>query len=228
MRAFVFLLILANLLFLAWTQGFLGSSSGPDALRLQQQLRTDNVVIVARDVPPELPVNNEKDGKAAEKGVVNLCTRLDELPLADATRFEAALAGKMPTFKVARTMTKGRASYLVYIPPQDSKQDADKKAGELKKLNIPDFFVVQDDGPNRFAISLGIFSSEAAANEQYAKLRKKGVRSAKVGERSAKPSAVSLDISGPEVQAEALRHLVAEVLPEKKPGVCKATVAAEQ
>ena len=42
MRALVFLLILANLLFFAWTQGYLGNTANPDALRLQQQLLAES------------------------------------------------------------------------------------------------------------------------------------------------------------------------------------------
>ena len=56
MRVFVFLLILANLLFLAWTKGYLGSPSNPDALRAQNQLLANQVKVVSRDVPPvDLP-----------------------------------------------------------------------------------------------------------------------------------------------------------------------------
>ena len=52
MRALVFLLILANLLFLAWTQGYFGAAANPDAFRLQQQLLAERITVVARDEPP--------------------------------------------------------------------------------------------------------------------------------------------------------------------------------
>ena len=56
--------------------------------------------------------------------------------------------------------------------------DADKKANELRALGISDFFVVQEAGPVQFALSLGVFKTEEAANNHLAQLRSKGIRSA--------------------------------------------------
>ena len=61
MRAFVFLLILANLAFAAWTHGYIPAGSSPDALRVQRQFNPELLRIVARDEPPPLV---EKNGKA--------------------------------------------------------------------------------------------------------------------------------------------------------------------
>ena len=227
MRAFVFLLILSNLLFLAWTQGFFGLSSDPDALRFQQQLQPDRVRVVSRDAPPGAPEKVNKAAKPVEKVAPEICSRLSDLPVADLDRFVAALAERLPAFKSARSAVAGGGSHWVFIPTQESKQEADKKASELKKLGISDFFVMQENGPNRFAISLGIFSSKAAAEDRLTQLRKKGVKSAKVGERSSRTATATLEISGPEAQAEALQKLLADVLPENRPAACKPPVAAE-
>ena len=117
MRAFVFVLILANLLFLAWTQGFLGSPSGPDALRLKQQLLADRVTIVSRDTPPGGLAAAEKAAPAVDKKAASACLRVGDLKLADAARFEAALAGKSPDFKVVRFLAESGSNYWVFIPP---------------------------------------------------------------------------------------------------------------
>ena len=53
MRILVFLLLLFNLLFLAWTRGLLGGEPPPDALRMQQQLQAERIKVVARDNLPE-------------------------------------------------------------------------------------------------------------------------------------------------------------------------------
>ena len=52
MRIFVFLLVLANLIFFAWTQGYIGQAESPDAARLSQQFAGDRLRIVSRDQPP--------------------------------------------------------------------------------------------------------------------------------------------------------------------------------
>ena len=84
-----------------------------------------------------------------------------------------------------------------------------------------EFFVVQENGPNNRAISLGLFSTKEAANSHLEALREKGVKSAKVGERNSKPPSVVLELRGPKAQAEALWQPLIEVLPESKPLVCK-------
>ena len=221
MRALVFLLILANLLFLAWTQGYFGTSSDPDAFRLQQQLLADQIKVVARDEAPAETAKADKTVKTEEKTVAEQCLSLADLPVADSERVETLLAEKWPAFKAQRTTTEGGASYWVYVPALASKQEADNKVAELKKLRVPEFFIVQDSGPYKWAISLGLFSTKEAAAARLDALRNQGVKSARVGERNAKPATALLEIRGPETQADALRKALAEAFPEGRPIACK-------
>jgi hypothetical protein len=73
--------------------------------------------------------------------------------------------------------------YWVHIPPLKTKSDADRKVRELRDLGVTEFFVVQDAGQWRYAISLGIFRSEEAAQAFLARLKQRGVRSAIVARR---------------------------------------------
>jgi hypothetical protein len=66
------------------------------------------------------------------------------------------------------------------MPPQNTRQAANRKSAELKKLGVEDFFIVQEDSKFKFAISLGIFKTEEAAKVRLAELRERGVRSAQV------------------------------------------------
>lgn len=228
MRVFVFLLVLANLLFFVWTQGYLGSKSSPDALRLQQQLLADQVNIVARGEPPAVADKAPRAEKPVEKKAVASCLLWSDLPIADADRLERLLAEKFSAFKPVRSVTPGSSTYWVFIPPLASKQDADRKASELKKLGAPEFFILADPGPNHLAISLGIFSTEEAAKERLETLRAKGVRSAKSGERSVKPALASLEVSGPEAQQDALREAVLALVPSVRPVACKSQAVPAQ
>ena len=88
MRAFVFLLILANLLFLAWSQGYFGVSSNPDAFRVQQQLLADQVKIVARDDPPAETKRLEPLGKAEKNELAETCVQVGDLPKDEADQLE--------------------------------------------------------------------------------------------------------------------------------------------
>ncbi len=222
MRAIVFLLILANLMFLAWTQGYFDSASNPDALRVQQQLLADRIRIVARDEAQAAAIKPEKPVKLAEKRTSEMCLQLNELSIADAERVESRLAEKLPAFKAQRTVVEGRVNYWVFIPPFSSRREAENKIAELKRLRVPEYFLVQENGPKNWAISLGLFSSKEAAAARLEALRGMGVKSARVGEREGKPTSAALAISGPDTQAESLRQILAEILPESKSTACQA------
>jgi len=228
MRSFVFLLILANLLFFAWTQGVLGVTSNSEAFRMQQQLLAAQVTVVARDVPPPETSTAELAVKTVENKSADTCILLTDWPTATADQLEARLAEKFSAFKVSRTLAASSAGYWVFIPPLANKKEVDSKVAELKKFGITEFFVVQESGANNRGISLGVFSGKDAATAFLEKLRVKGVKSAKVAERPAKDPMATLEIRGPEAQADAVRQAVVEVLPEAKPGVCKTQTESAQ
>jgi hypothetical protein len=75
------------------------------------------------------------------------------------------------------------SSYIVHIPSQGSKEGADKKAAELRGLGVSNYFIMADNPAMRWAISLGVFKTEAAAQNQLAMLQKQGVHSARVAPR---------------------------------------------
>lgn len=222
MRAFVFLLILGNLLFFAWAQGYFGSSSNPDSLRVQQQLLADQVKIVSREFPPPLSQKSEDPPpiKADKKRELDFCLQLKDIPAEAATAFANRLAEQILALKITRTNTEGNSSYWVHIPPLASRQEAENKADELKNLHISDFFIVQENGTNNRAISLGLFSTNDAAATHLEALRAKGVRSARITERITKPSVAALEIRAPESEANAIRQAISETLPDSSPSDC--------
>ena len=224
MRVFVFILVAANLVFLAWTQGYLGERASPDAIRLQQQLEADKLRVLSRDEPPGPKVPEKKAGKVEkpEKAApVEKCLAWTALAEADTGRLDALLADKFSGLRRERHVIPEMSSWWVFIPPLANKAEADKKSGELKRMGAPEFFVISEAGPNRWAISLGIFSSEQAANDRLESLREKGVRSAKVGRRGAtRPEQVSFEVTGPEPMVDAARDAVAAQLPDAKVAAC--------
>jgi hypothetical protein len=103
--------------------------------------------------------------------------------VADAPRAEKALEPLELGTRLAQRRSEEAAGWWVFIPPQGSRQGALKKATELKALGVVDYFIVQDDSEHRWAVSLGVFRSEEAAQARLAALRSQGVRSAQVGPR---------------------------------------------
>lgn len=231
MRALVFLLLFANLLFFAYSGGYFGTSESPDAARVRQQVNPERIEVVGRGEPPRQGASAE-GAKPAEESAPAAPAKVAAAPEAclawaglqgrDADRLLAVVKDRFSDLKVDRQVgpTEG-GSWWVFIPPLPAKADADRKAGELKGLGVSDYFIVQDAGPNRYAISLGVFSAEAGANEHLASLRAKGVKSAKVGRRGGKEGLHRIEVRGAAERGSALQEAAASVLPGSRPQQCR-------
>lgn len=80
--------------------------------------------------------------------------------------------------KLAQHNVPVAEGYWVYMPPRPTLQDAVRKTEELKRLGVEETFIIRDSSKWQYAVSLGIFSSEAAAAKFLEQLREKGVKSA--------------------------------------------------
>ncbi len=111
------------------------------------------------------------------------CTEVGNFTAADARRFSAQLASLNLGDKVVQKLTQDVTSHMVYIPPQDGREGADRRIAELRRLGIGDFYVIPDSFPNpalRSGVSLGIFRTEEAAKAYVSQLISRGVRSARI------------------------------------------------
>ena len=168
MRTLFLLFLLANVATFAYIH-FVEGRAGADAQIALLQISPEKVRLMkAGAVPPA--ANREKPALSA------VCVEWGPVSGEDVARAGAALA-KLDLGNRISQRELGD-SYWVHIPPLRSRADADKKANEVRGLGIGDFFVVQEPGPAQFAISLGIFKTEEAANNYLAQLRPKGIRSA--------------------------------------------------
>lgn len=237
MRVLVFLLALANLLFFAFSAGYFGRPDNPDAIRMQKQINPDSIRIASRGDPPaDKPATKtdagssaataKEDAKPAPKEEVKVteavCLTWSNLTGKDADRLSALLTEKFEDFKLLRKpQPQEGASWWVYVPPLANKGDADKKMAELKKMGISDLQVIQDAGPNRWALSLGVFSAEAGAKERLAKVRDKGVKSAKIGPRHGKDVTHLIEARGPAARHKPLQEAVAALSPDMNTKLCQ-------
>lgn len=211
MKALVFLLVLANLLFYAFSSGYFGHSDNPDAARIDQQVAPDKMHLVSRgEAPPvkaaEAPAAPAPEPEAKPEPVIEkTCLRWDNLAPAAADRLSTLIGEKFTAFRSSKKTIAGEGNgWWVFIPPLPSKADAEKKAGELRQLGVEDYFIIQENGPSQYGISLGVFSAEKGAQERLTELKGKGVKSARTGPRPGKDSSVRVEASGPLAERDAL------------------------
>lgn len=210
MLKFIFWSLLAvNAALFAYGQGYLGHFSGSERepARLVNQLNASQLKIISAEQAGHTPVGAPVGATAPDAGgtataatapnaattptaatgapPVLACVEIGSFVIADARRFETRLAALNLGDRQARRNLPGTeiSSYIVNIPPMGSKEAADKKAAELRGLGVTDYFVMSDNSPMRWAISLGVFKSETAAQNHLAALVKQGVRTARVTPR---------------------------------------------
>ncbi|EJL88561.1 hypothetical protein PMI16_02205 [Herbaspirillum sp. CF444] len=138
---------------------------------------------VQAEAKSESKADTKPDPKSAAKAETIACTEIGNFNTVEARKFEAQLAGLHLSVKPVSRSIQEAGSYMVYLPSQDGRDGADRKAAELRRLDIQDFYVMPESQPNpalRWAISLGVFKTEEAAKAYIGQLISQGVRSARI------------------------------------------------
>ena len=197
MRAAFLVLLLANLGFFAWTRYLAAPEAATDPAPLGRQIEPGKLKVVApADLPKPVPVPPQKPAPAPPPPLALKCIEWGSFTLADAPRAEKALEPLALGTRLAQRRTEETAGWWVFIPSQRDRQGAIRKAAELKALGVGEYFIMQEEGPQRWALSLGVFRTEEAARSRLAALRGQGVRSAQVGQRETLVPKVWLQVSG--------------------------------
>ncbi|HMW52934.1 MAG TPA: SPOR domain-containing protein [Zoogloea sp.] len=230
LRVAVIVLIFANLLALALWKGWLGGGdSDGQPERLSNQLNAERLKLAVDARPPaprpreaiaeaprtspEPPVPTpapapaqRESAPATDTSAPPACVAFAGLGVDQAQELAARIGKVGGGLKLNESRSEQPSSWWVYIPSPGSKDGADRKAAEVRKLGVDDLYIVPDAGPNQFAISLGLFKSEVAANRQLEVLRAKGVRSAQIATRGS--ALVRLEVRGP---SDSLATLVSDL-----------------
>jgi len=173
MRILVLLLLLANLTLLGYTK--LDSLGTGEGVRLAQQIQPDKIVLLSSQQVAAL-------GPAKVSELANVCVEWGPLSDTDKSRALASLEPLDLAKLISQKKVEVMANYWVFIPPAPNRSIADRRMEQLKAQGVKDLLLV-DGGPQRFAISLGIFRTEDAAQARLAALEAQGVKTARVGAR---------------------------------------------
>ena len=205
MLRFVFwALLCANALLFAYGRGFLGSFEleAREPARLRNQLAAGKLVLLSGEqaqaiaqaaTPAVTPAGAEPDSTAVAAAPVVpappaaaapavACVETDAFAAGDARRFETRLARlDLGTRQTRLTVPFQEITrHLVYLAPQGGKEGADRRTAELRERGVTNSFVMQEDSPLKWAISLGVFKTEAAARSEAARLAKQGIANVRV------------------------------------------------
>ncbi|WP_312514698.1 SPOR domain-containing protein [Massilia sp.] len=208
MLKFVFwALVAANAALFAYREGYLGPAGAEEhePARLKNQLAGERMVLLtaaeakaaADSVEEEQPAQAEADTPAPQPEPVAAaappappspapqlvaCVQAGPFSTADARRFESRVNRLNLDARPSRVETPFQevTSRLVYLPPNGGREGAQRRAAELKELGVSNFFIMQGDSPLRYAISLGVFKTQGAAQKLAADLGRQGVRGVRI------------------------------------------------
>jgi hypothetical protein len=196
MRTLFLLLVLANVAFLAWSRHFAPLEAAADGAVVRRS-EPERLKIVP---PGELSAT--KPAPTATAAAMTGCLEWGSFTLTDYPRAEKALEPLALGGRLGQRRTEETAGWWVFIPQQGNRQRALNKAAELKALGVEDYFIVGEESDLRWALSLGVFRTEEAAQARLAALRGQGVRSAQVGSRETVVPKIWLQVKGVDAALE--------------------------
>jgi hypothetical protein len=216
LKALVLLLVLANLVFFAWTQGWIDGPTGVRAHgdrepeRLGQQVQPELVQIL----PPQAIKAGLAPAAAALPTAAPASMPVPPAPLAcleagpfsgtEVAAAEAAVRAALPDGSWASQKSGRPGLWMVYMGKFKDREDLLKKQEELRALRV-EYDDLRSPPELLPGLSLGRFEERANAANALEKFSQRGIRSAKVIEVRTPASTVLLrvDKAGPALAAQA-------------------------
>jgi hypothetical protein len=198
LKAFAVFLILANGLAFAWWNGFLsnwlGEGREPERINAQVAAANARLVPLARLAPPpvmpvfalcvDYPVTSEAKASELEKQIRSLVN------------------DKGASLKLDRETTTEGGTFLVYMSPSATIREAQRKLFELKRVGVEDVALISE-GDLKWAISLGVFSTDEAVKSRLSQLARVGIPGAKTTPRSAVVNRVAFKVKVTDAEMKA-------------------------
>lgn len=215
MRTALLLLFIANVVLFGYAR--LDRAAQSEAGRLSAQIQPERIRVLSSQQVAALG-----PGKVA--ALPDVCVEWGPFAEADRVRAQADIEPLQLGRLVTQRPVVADPIWWVNTGPVASRSAADKRAGELRLLNIDDLSVV-DAGKGQFTVSLGMFRTEAAANARVEALATRGVAGTRVESRQTGAAQAMLVVRDPPQAAVArLRELQSQYPgSDVKVGACTAS-----
>ena len=190
LRRLVVLLVLANLIFYVWSQGWLDDLTGlrahPDREpeRLARQVRPEVVVILPPSAVASGAAAAPSPASATTTAQSAAITCLEAGPFAPGASVSAIAtlqAAALPAGSWTEVKTERPGSWIVYMGRYANREALAKKEDELRRTRVS-FEEVTSPADLELGFSLGRYDQRAAAERGLEQLTQKGIRTARVVE----------------------------------------------
>jgi len=207
LRLFVLVLLLANGLFFAWSNGLLrayGFAPAPvnEPQRMAQQIKPESIKLLNASEIKRVEAQVQADLAPKE------CLQAGPFDDAQTADLRKALESTLPSGAWQLDTGKEPARWIVYMGKYATVELLTKKRAELTTLGIKSESV--SNPTLELGLSLGEFETEAAAKTELTRLAPKGIRTAKVVQEREEGTSSTLKL--PAV-TELLRAKLADLKP---------------
>ncbi len=184
LRVLVLLLLLANVLFFAWTQGVLDQVVGVRSVgdrepeREALQVRSGDLLVVSA-------------ASAAVQQAPAQCLEAGPFSPAQIAAVEQAATTAQAGLTWSRRSVEQPAVWALVMGPYPNRETLDKKVEELKRTRAT-FEELTAPVNFKLALSLGQYGSQSAANTALAELSTRGIKTARVAQLAPAASQIYL------------------------------------
>ncbi|MBL8475327.1 MAG: SPOR domain-containing protein [Methyloversatilis sp.] len=202
MRLAFFLLLLINVALYPFVSGLIaGKGDGSEPLRLASQMKPDSIRILPSDAPSPaaetVAAPDVANTVVAGSEAPAVCRALDGLSREQVDALNARIGAEQLLLQLSESEQTETTAWWVHIPDMQTRQLAERKQAELRALGVREMIVMADPAdPQKLAVSLGLFKTEAAAKELLATLNGQGVRSARIAPREGRAGRYRIEVRG--------------------------------
>ncbi|MEP7100404.1 MAG: SPOR domain-containing protein [Burkholderiales bacterium] len=175
LRALIAALLVANLAFFAWTQGWLDSFVGMRSIGDREPER------VLRQVRPEVIRILPADAASAPAPVALVCFEAGPFTDAEIGAAQTAAQTALPAGSWTTLKTEQPGAWIVYMGRYASREALTKKEDEIKRRKLP-YEEIGKPAALAPGLSLGRFDQRPAAVHALEQFTAQGVRTARVVE----------------------------------------------
>lgn len=219
LRNFALLMLVANLAFFAWTQGWLDGVVGIRAAgdrepeRMAKQVRPESVSVLPPGSAVSAPaVATSAPGRAAAADTSTICLEAGPFAAAEVAAALAAAQTVVTADRIAEQRTDKPGRWIVYLGQYLNRESLLKKQDELKKLNV-EFVEVRGMPDLEPGLQLGYYAERGNAERALEQFAKTGVRGARIVQTVAPGSSTVLRVErAPQSLAAPLLALKDEAL----------------
>ncbi|MFO1244559.1 MAG: SPOR domain-containing protein [Ramlibacter sp.] len=207
LRLVVLLLLLANGGYFAWSQGLLRSwglapVQQAEPQRLQQQIRPEALRLLSADEARRIETSAPPAVRAAE------CLQAGLFDEKQVAALRPSLEPLLPPGSWQLEEVVEPARWIIYMGKYPNAEAVNKKKAELRQIGVS--FEGLSNAAMEPGLSLGGFTSQAAAQQQLDRLAQRGVRTARVAQERPEVRGQSLKLP---LVDEALRPRLEELKP---------------